>query len=48
MANTIYPYNGGNPSYPTLSGRSSWTSSMNLKIPFLTNHGSLWIPQFIY
>jgi len=48
MASTIYPFNGGNPSYPTLSGSSSWTSSMNLKIPFRTIHGSLRNPQFIY
>ncbi len=48
MASTIYPFNGGNPSYPTLSGRSSWTSSMNLKIPFRTIHGSLRNSQFIY
>jgi len=27
MAITIYPYNGGIPAHPTLSGCSSWVSS---------------------
>ncbi len=41
MANTIYPCNGGIPAHPTLSGCSSWVSSMPKIYRIAPTFGSL-------